>query len=613
MMSSMRPKSENWSVEQLVKKIKDHSVSNPQCQRKKRWEKFPTKGKMKGNFYDYIKFLYETCYSVEAISIAEYITDDRKIYVNIDGNNRMNAIVYFYENPFEIFQQDNQEFIDNCQNEIFLNFMKSINYPTIVKIRTLDEFIAESTDDLVKSYWDGLNIEERRKVEREFRRLQGRLMLDSGEYFHTNVFMNLVIFNGPTAEQLAKIFSSINTYSNPLSKSDILAATLLTATNFDLSYDMVFSVKIREKVNEYYDDKVKDEILDSFTFRGNEEKRINGSEFLIGFQNYCHEKYGFVPKFDSDGFGVFHKLYDYDEIFYRLEKDNFTTENVRNFHIRCEKALEIFKNVFDRIFPKTIETQYFKKDYHMELKKNTLFLLISVCIKLQEISQEKQIIQLFKKILSFHFLINYLPDNLKDIYRQYDCLKYQHGGGAIFQTTTKFLENTHLFGEKITKEIFEEVLQHIINKYNLPCEIKDKPKNRRYLEFPYRFLISNYYYSNIPLKYSGISTGIHENVDHIIPKSSIWLEGILDIDRLGNMILMDGKMNKERNMQSIQYYYDNCKVIMRSLGYPKIEEYNKVVSHEKKGPIIIDVSAYDNLAKQMEEKYIRCAIKCIFD
>ena len=50
----------------------------------------------------------------------------------------------------------------------------------------------------------------------------------------------------------------------------------------------------------------------------------------------------------------------------------------------------------------------------------------------------------------------------------------------------------------------------------------------------------------------------------------------LDLDRIGNLILIDGDLNNKRSNNSIQYYYDNVPDLMKCLNYPNIETYDCV-------------------------------------
>ena len=49
----------------------------------------------------YIEFLYDTCNSVHAITFGV----DKFKLSNIDGNNRINAIVHFVDEPLSLFPE----------------------------------------------------------------------------------------------------------------------------------------------------------------------------------------------------------------------------------------------------------------------------------------------------------------------------------------------------------------------------------------------------------------------------------------------------------------------------------------------------------------------------
>ena len=210
-INGMRPKSENWSVEQLVNLINQKRIRNPKCQRRKKWGKQPIPNSKKSNYHDYIKFLYDTCYSVEAITIAKYIEDKNEIYVNIDGNNRINAIVYFYNHPLDIFRNNFHELrYSGSKHKAFIDMLSNIDYPTFMGIRRMTRYINRLKNEELSIYWKSLEDDMVEYIEDEVEIVQSVLKISGGEFFHTNVFMNLVIFNNPSTDQLSQIFS-VNT------------------------------------------------------------------------------------------------------------------------------------------------------------------------------------------------------------------------------------------------------------------------------------------------------------------------------------------------------------------------------------------------------------------
>ena len=87
----------------------------------------------------------------------------------------------------------------------------------------------------------------------------------------------------------------------------------------------------------------------------------------------------------------------------------------------------------------------------------------------------------------------------------------------------------------------------------------------------------------------------------------------IDLDRIGNLILIDGELNNKRSNNSIQYYYEKVPDLMKCLNYPDIETYNRVVDHDKKSVVIRDIQQFNEVTRNIENMYIENAVKCIFD
>lgn len=94
-------KNEQWSVKHLASKVFSKEISKPKYQRKRKWNILPKKENVPSE-KDYIIFLYETNNSVHAITFGQ----NGKELSNIDGNNRINAILHFLGEPFCLFQKN---------------------------------------------------------------------------------------------------------------------------------------------------------------------------------------------------------------------------------------------------------------------------------------------------------------------------------------------------------------------------------------------------------------------------------------------------------------------------------------------------------------------------
>ena len=617
-INGMRPKSDNWSVEQLVNLITQNRIRNPKCQRRKKWGKHPITNSKKSNYHDYIKFLYDTCYSVEAITIAKYIEDKEEIYVNIDGNNRINAIVYYYNHPLDIFRNNFHELrYSGAKHKTFIEMLSNINYPNFMGIRRMTRYINRLKNEELSSYWKSLDDEMIEYIEDEVEIVQSVLKISGGEFFHTNVFMNLVIFNNPSTDQLSQIFSNINMNSNPLSSNDILAATLLCANDFNLDFDPFLKTNLYGQLNKYYNERQEDEILECYQPDSAIEK-MNGTEFLISFQNYCSEKYQLIPHFDSDttdGIGIFHKLFDLTSVFYGLQPSNFTTDNIQYFSESIVNALEILSSIVNKLCPPTIDLYHFKQDSQLTLKKTPLIILIVTTINLLTLMNDKKISEkkmhnILKRTICYHYLLDYLPKDKRDKYTVNDDIRCQAGGKAVQIKVNAILKQPDQVGHTITEPLMTGLLKDIVEYYNQPYKCEDRPKRRRGLSFPYRLLLSLYYNNRVPYVY----TQKKQNIDHIFVFSSNWdNDNKIDLDRIGNLILIDGELNNKRSNNSIQYYYDTVPDLMNCLNYPSIETYDNVVTHDKKSVTIQDTENFKKITGNIENMYIENAVKCIFD
>ena len=180
-------------------------------------------------------------------------------------------------------------------------------------------------------------------------------------------------------------------------------------------------------------------------------------------------------------------------------------------------------------------------------------------------------------------------------------------GASVNYSVSKYPEE---LGNTINTRLMTQLFQDIVDYFNQPYKYEDRPKRRRGLSFPYRLLLSLYYNNRVPYVY----TQKKQNIDHIFVFSSSW-EGDekLDLDRIGNLILIDGELNNKRSNNSIQYYYEKVPDLMKCLNYPDIETYDRIANHDKKSVVIRDVEEFKEVTRCIETMYIENAVKCIFE
>lgn len=195
-MTDKKIRNEQWYVNELISKINKKDISKPQFQRKRKWDIHPKK-ENNPNEKNYIKFLYDTENSVHAITFGEE-TDSEKIYSNIDGNNRINAIKHFIDKPFEIFN----EYLDNLIHEInklplnqedkerLITIFSNLSYSEIMDFKYNHYFNKNGFADLYPKIQIHRDFIEDELIED----IKTKLKIKSSRRFDLNVKINVNIF-----------------------------------------------------------------------------------------------------------------------------------------------------------------------------------------------------------------------------------------------------------------------------------------------------------------------------------------------------------------------------------------------------------------------------------
>ena len=623
-MTSKRIKNEQWSVKQLISKINNKEITKPKFQRKKKWTTLPKKNCCP-NDYAYIKFLYDTENSVHAITFGQESHSQCIFYSNIDGNNRINAIKHFIDKPFEIFSKylvDLFKIFDDIESkniskikeikEIF----KSLSYDQIIKMKTPAKFFR-----LEKKYelFEEIHSKEA-VVEQEVEKIQEMLMINGNDHFDTTVKINVNLFEGYTTDELCKTFEDINKYNSKLTETELLACRLHNICNFTIN-NKPFETELNECIEEYYKDKSNQEVLDCYEF---EEENINAHDFIVGFQNLCNKKYNFICKTDVDGLSLFFKLWNniFCDIKMKEIRDTFTTKNVNDFIEKIIYSCEILQETIYNIFTDKINDKLFNKSCQNKLetlKKNNLFILLSSIIGYKNINLNKdKIIKNLEKCLLYHFFVSDIKCKLtKEQYYNKDEIHGMTGKSTIDKTAKGLLSNPKDISIKIDIELFNELLCVLFKETNCPYKRKQEDgKNindkRRILKFFEKTLMFYYYKGKIP-------TNMLNNkfsIEHIIPNSSEWKDE-LDKDRTGNLIPIISTINILRGNRHINLYKNKKegKNFCEFIKYitPNDDEYNKIIHHRDKKPIIKNNEKYNEMCEKNETIYQQNFIDSLFN
>ncbi len=636
--SKMEIKNDKWTVGELIKNKKN--IIKPKFQRKKWWSILPNyneskKTKPKPNYRDYIDFLRITKNTIDPISFGEEIKniDGENIitYINVDGNNRINAIITFIQKPLSIYP----EYLDKLNNlinnfvlndiitetdkEKFISFLHDLDYETITRLKKFKSLYEKNIE--IKSILNKIkNIDDRDNVETEIFNIQKNLLFSNNDNFDQTVIININIFKKASFEELCMIFQNINKHNHCLSETELLASTLIEKYVTINNSDIGITRGIIKAIKDYYITKNDGEIIESSEF---DENKINSFDIIVGLQNYCSiVSDDIIPMFDAADvslfFKIFRQLHNSENKVDGLFPYKFTDDNLNTFITKIIKATEIINSSINKIFNDKINEKLFNKSCKSKsalLAKNNLFIIIiSIIVDLQKNTDIQDIINYTTRAILYHIILKELKDieNIENIYQYtiHDIFHYEAGGGYIEGQASKIMKGELIPSEKIKKELFIEILELIIENNNTPVTYNNKKSKRRTLKFIDHCLTSFYYNKYV----SNIYLDNKYSVEHIIPYSSTWNDKEqIDIDRIGNLIPIIDSLNRKRSNGHIEYYEINCSEYVSLLkNIPSKEKYDKIVNHDSNKPKIISLENYEKMCKENEKIYIENFVNSLF-
>jgi hypothetical protein len=612
METTMNIENASWTLDALF--IKKDLIAKPKFQRDKKWTLTPEKKNIP-NYKDYINFLISNKNSVFPISLGTEIKDGIIMYIVIDGNNRLNSIITFLENPYLIFSEYydnlfetiNSSEIDKNIKDKIISSIKALSYKQISNFRRLGDILPSIV----------ISSELFRNIEDELINIQKKFIYKDNTCYDNIIKLNINIFTNGTYENYLKIFEDINKHSNILSENELLSAILFT-TNIKIRDDEL-KYKLLTKIKEFYDNKGKGEVLTQFKFDIKEYdiKCINAFDFMIGFQNYCNMLYPVINKFETSGLSLFFKIFKF--LYDSVSADKYTDENINNFINKITFACNIVNKAFLKIFPDNINQNLFnstcvKYNEKELIKKNNMAILLISNISNKDKYNEIDLINKNRACIIYHLLCN--KNYLKKLdtiqiadFIKYDSIRYFAGGGFVDIVCKDILykDTNKIF--KLSKDSFKNLLKECIKSVIDEQSFEEKPSKRRKLTLLDKILFSNYWNRNIPNKHLKEKYSL----EHITPFSSNW-NGKIDIDRIGNIFPTFEHINSKRGNKDLEIYktekdslFENIKQI---LPYEKYHDINKILN---KKTTIISIEKYNEYCYKNEDIYINQLLDDIFN
>lgn len=607
-----------WTPAELLDKYS--KIKKPKFNRDMVWYVSSSDSNLKkkrANFEEFLEFLFKTRNSVAAISLGTYLHNNEEYYVAIDGNNRINAIICFFKCPYKVFSKLYNELFDYINStpvdkmnenikEMCKNSIKNWTYRELYTFNRLDDVISEDVD-----------IDRRimRDIERKIVDIQKQLRFNDNSPYDTHIKLVINEFKSGTNKEYCKIFEDINKYSNTLSNNEILAATLFESI-VNIS-DNTLKCSIILQIKEYYDNRGKDEVLDTYIMELDYNMDISAYDFMVGFQNYCSSEYSIIENFSQEGTSLFFKIFGY--LYNSTEKNSFTNENVNDFIDKILFSCRIISEAYKSIMPININDNLFNKSSKNEscklIAKNPMTILFISVITNRNKVTDIMLVKKVRLVVIYHLLCNqkYLKNISEEdikVIKTHDKLEYTAGGTYIDNICKNILENDNDKIFDINKNCFEELL----NK-NLESSLNEKTydqervtNKRRQLNFFDKILVSNFFNKKMPNCYLKEKYSI----EHISPYSSQW-DNSIDINRLGNLFPTLAAINSSRSNGNLEIYYNETNSNFTQFIKELLpENYSEINNHNGRKTAIIDINKYNYFCSKNEEKYIKTLVGDIF-
>jgi hypothetical protein len=570
------------TVEQLYRFYKEKSIVKLRMQRKIRWVDFDKSSK-KANNYDFIKFMLKTKNTVNPLLLLERIVNNRKCMFVIDGNNRINAIISFLSKP--LYYLD--DYIPKHLPENIAGKLKETSLVQLINEYTTFKKFCQS-NGFWPYYVKNINLMMEDDNVDEYEIMVGKL-----QALHVlDTKVPVTKFENMNIDDIKEIYEGVNKNGVKLTKQEILAST--TSLHYYNSYQISKFIDIQSEVKSYYSDTKGKECL---KFESDTYDELNLFEVLIAVQTMLSRKHSFVPPVGSLDLDVIFKCYEV------LSNRKFEDYNpyLSNFIDKFEKACDFITELQNTIFNKHIAYKSMEKK--LSLKCNNLTVFICWLFRNFDSLNDGSVKNKALSILVYHELCSLVKDKeTKAKFTSVDVLASPAGGTYVNNLCHNIIKKDIDDKYLPTQERMRELL-YALQKENIDKCVCDKKPNRSKANKYVMLILSIYFSQCVPLNL----IKVNKNLDHIIPYSVHWDEQ-LDINRLGNLVLIDDNINQKKSNNMIDETFINEHKLFY-YNYPGDYDVKTIMSSDKRK--IKNNVKYNEVCNRREVLYFDTIISSI--
>lgn len=565
---------QSWSIADIYKLYSDGHLIKSRIQRKKRWA-FE-------RIVKFIHFLVSIKNGIMPFLVNEKIVNGAKKFFLFDGNNRSNAVLEFLLAP--LLYMNN--LVPSQFSESIKRALAKTPLDVLTKHRyTLAKFCREYK---LMEYYENSNTKE--EDENAFEAMVEKL----GSMKFNAITIPVSVFSNLTEKQTSEIYESINTGGVHLTPQELLASStadiVFTAETLNGFAELVNILN-----NDYYEEMNKNERLKIDV--GSSTNSINLFEILVSSQLRLSKKYTFIPEPCVDkAMDIIFKLYDADHGGF----DRHISPQEMNWFLSViDKGCELIHNNLIRFFNERIGYAGITKCYTVAKKNQCLLMLKYISVALKDGVEMSIIENAVKRVMLYHIILDTFPEGSVPTDSALDVLRYEAGGTFIPKQLQKIKE-TRKFESVPTDDDIRRMLKFML--VNDIVKYDEQPKQRpKTLTNAKALALSAFYSTHVPIDLLNKPF----NNDHIVPHSSKWFEQGVDINRLGNLVLIHEDINKKRGKKPVtdKWIDENG---LKYMEYPLEAVYNKVILND-----IVQTDAFNAMCEARENIYLEAIMKLL--
>lgn len=407
-------------------------------------------------------------------------------------------------------------------------------------------------------------------------------------------------FENVNAEQINDIYAGINRGGIKLTEQDLLASTCSAiiysrgSIKSLISYDELYA-----NAKSYYDNMNSKEVL-KVDFS---DECLNLFEVLTGLHSVLYTRYRqFMPTVKNSQRCRHDIAFEMYEATYN--KFDYYEPNIGEYIDKIVKSFDILRSIELELYSDSLPII----KQQLNISETNTKIVINYFFRLVDNLDLSSAVSATRRCLAYNEICSLIKSKkgVKNINKEQFKLK---NGLTLMRRGVNDLGTVQ--GGKImhlihpTDDDFRSLIKYVMNM--LLHEVVVSPKKRRMVNKLYCLLLNSYFTTEVPMR---LLEG-DKNVEHIVPFCSRYNFGgdknRMDIDRLGNLTILDDQTNKKRSNQRI------TKELIEELNlkhymYPGEKEYNSIVNDQCN---ILSIDNYNKMCEWRERSYIDCFIKSL--